>query len=205
MREVTRRVPEFAKAHDELANSMLAQNEPESAIAPLERVIALEPDNEFAKFKLSEIRKELGHAADDSNVALDETERALLDAAQFRAAGDFRAAEKCYQSVLARHPGSTRTYQQLGNLAVEQKQFADAAILFKRAVKLAPTNVSAWMDLGNALAERERDELSEILLRLLRSFLADPRPTRTEDQLRAFLYPWLVPMIQDRLAHRSSL
>ena len=47
-----------------------------------------------------------------------------------------------------------------------------------------------------ALDEGERDGLSEILLRLLHSFLADPGPRRTEKELRAFLYKWLVPMIE---------
>ena len=49
------------------------------------------------------------------------------------------------------------------------------------------------------LGEGERDELAEILLRLLHSFLADPGEPRTEDELRAFLYRWLVPMIDERL------
>ena len=50
-----------------------------------------------------------------------------------------------------------------------------------------------------SLGERERDELSEILLRLLHSFLADPGLPRTEDELRVFLYRWLVPMIEEKL------
>ncbi len=49
------------------------------------------------------------------------------------------------------------------------------------------------------LSERERDELSEILLRLLHSFLSDPGESRTEGELRAFLYRWLVPMIEEKL------
>ncbi len=49
------------------------------------------------------------------------------------------------------------------------------------------------------LSERERDELSEILLRLLHSFLSDRGESRTEDELRVFLYRWLVPMIEQKL------
>lgn len=52
-------------------------------------------------------------------------------------------------------------------------------------------------DLG--LDERERDELSEILLRLLHSFLSDPGEPRSEAELRAFLYRWLVPLIDLKL------
>jgi AcrR family transcriptional regulator len=49
------------------------------------------------------------------------------------------------------------------------------------------------------LGARERDELAEILLRLLKSFLADPGPDRTEAELRTFLYRWLIPIIEEKL------
>ena len=48
------------------------------------------------------------------------------------------------------------------------------------------------------LDEQERDELAEILLRVLHSFLADPGEERTEKELRAFLVGWLAPMIDAR-------
>lgn len=51
-----------------------------------------------------------------------------------------------------------------------------------------------------ALSKRDQDELAELLLRLLHSFLADPGEPRSERQLRAYLYRWLVPMIEARLA-----
>ncbi|MFT5442561.1 MAG: AcrR family transcriptional regulator [Myxococcota bacterium] len=46
------------------------------------------------------------------------------------------------------------------------------------------------------LSPRDRDELAEILLRLLKSFLDDPGPERTEEELRAYLCRWLVPVIE---------
>jgi len=50
-----------------------------------------------------------------------------------------------------------------------------------------------------ALRKRDRDELAELLLRLLQSFLTDPGVARTERELRAFLQRWLVPIIDARL------
>jgi len=50
------------------------------------------------------------------------------------------------------------------------------------------------------IGERERDELSELLLRLLHSFLVDPGEPRSERELRAFLRRWLVPMIEEKLS-----
>ena len=49
------------------------------------------------------------------------------------------------------------------------------------------------------LSDADRDELAELLVRLLRSFLEDPGPERSEDQLRAYLSRWLVPVIEEKL------
>ncbi len=46
--------------------------------------------------------------------------------------------------------------------------------------------------------EQELDELAEILLRLLKSFLDDPGPERNVAELRRFLSHWLVPMLKPR-------
>jgi AcrR family transcriptional regulator len=50
----------------------------------------------------------------------------------------------------------------------------------------------------------ERDELAEILVRLLKSFVADPGPERSEDELRTFLYRWLIPVIEEKLQASSA-
>ena len=57
----------------------------------------------------------------------------------------------------------------------------------------------ALSDGSIGLDARERDELAEILLRLLNSFLVDRGPERSQDELRAFLFRWLVPLIEEKL------
>ncbi len=57
----------------------------------------------------------------------------------------------------------------------------------------------ALADDAPGLTAAERDELAEILVRLLRSLLADAGPQRSEPELRAFLSRWLVPAIEDKL------
>lgn len=158
LRSVVARVPDFAKAHDELANALLAQNLPEQAVESLRRVIELDPDNPLARAKLGEIRTVLGDSAERSEedpAGIAAAEGKLLKAAQHRDAGQLREAEALYQAVLATEPDNARVYQLLGNLAVLQRQFGDAEILFKRAVTLDPENVSAWLDLGVASSERD--------------------------------------------------
>jgi AcrR family transcriptional regulator len=51
-----------------------------------------------------------------------------------------------------------------------------------------------WTELGYSSAEL--DELSEWVLRVLQSFLVDAGdPERTPDELRAYLYRWLAPVV----------
>ena len=44
--------------------------------------------------------------------------------------------------------------------------------------------------------DRERDELAEVLMRLLQSFVADPGSERDARQLRQFLSRWLGPILR---------
>jgi AcrR family transcriptional regulator len=69
------------------------------------------------------------------------------------------------------------------------------------ALKLAfvQEEILALSDGSFGLDARERDELAEILLRLLHSFLADHGPERSQDELRTFLFRWLVPLIEEKL------
>lgn len=157
LRGVTESVPEFAKAHDELANAILAQNQPERAIPSLERAIELEPRNDLAKYKLGEVLAETrGQGRGAGKKTLGETDKLLMDAAQFRSQGNYAAAEEAIQAALSREPDNSVIYQQLGALVMEQQQFADATIFLKRATSLAPDNASAWIDLGSALAGQHR-------------------------------------------------
>jgi AcrR family transcriptional regulator len=69
------------------------------------------------------------------------------------------------------------------------------------ALKLAfvQEEILALSDGSFSLDARGRDELAEILLRLLSSFLADHGPERSQDELRTFLFRWLVPLIEEKL------
>ena len=62
----------------------------------------------------------------------------------------------------------------------------------------------ALSDGDRVLSERDRDELAEILLRLLKSYLQDPGPKRTEAELRRLLSRWLIPVIEEKLESAAS-
>lgn len=184
LRGVTERVPAFAKAHEELANAMLAQNQPKRAIPSLERALEIEPGNDLARCKLTEIQKAFGKPPTDDKV-LDETAKALMEAALFRSKLNYRAAEELYQSVLAREPENDKVYQLLGNLAMEQRQYADASILLKRAASLSPDSADIWVDLGNAYAEQERFGDAEAAAR--RAIQLQPDAPRSRQVLAGIL------------------
>ena len=52
------------------------------------------------------------------------------------------------------------------------------------------------------LSEAMLDEVAEILVRLLHSFLSDPGDARTASELRATLRRWLVPMIEASISEK---
>ncbi len=84
----------------------------------------------------------------------------------------------------------------LGPLTVTGEHFTLSSAL---RLSFVQEEMSVLADGGLSLSPTERDELAELLLRLLHSFLFDPGEARTEPQLRAFLQRWLVPMIEARL------
>lgn len=69
------------------------------------------------------------------------------------------------------------------------------------ALKLsfAQDEMLALSDGDRVLCEQDRDQLAEILLRLLKSFLDDAGPKRSDTELRRFLYRWLIPVIEEKL------
>jgi tetratricopeptide (TPR) repeat protein len=184
LRGVTERVPEFAKAHEELANAILAQNQPKRAAPSLERVLEIEPGNDLARHKLAKIRAAFGQSEADEET-LDETNKSLMEAALLRARGKLGEAEELYQAVLAREPDNANVYQLLGQLAMEQGHYTDAAVLLKRATGLAPDNASAWVDLGNAYAGQERFDDAEAATR--RAIQLQPDAPRSRQVLAGIL------------------
>ncbi len=74
--------------------------------------------------------------------------------------------------------------------------FTVSAALKLNFVQEELTNLA---DDAPGLCAADRDDLAELLVRLLRSFLEDSGPPRTEDALRTYLSGWLVPAIEQRL------
>jgi len=131
----------------------------------------------------------------------------LFNAAAVRASGGF--LERVRQRVLLRVGLAERIVETLVVAIHEIPKDLHLSALMRSG---NPLEVSPALRLSFAQEEmvelaaghldldpRDRDELAEILLRLLKSFLDDPGPERSEDELRTFLYRWLIPVIEEKL------
>jgi AcrR family transcriptional regulator len=131
----------------------------------------------------------------------------LFQSAAVLASGGFH--QRLRQRVLARHGLAERMVESLVLAIHEIPMDPHLSALVKSgdhftvssALRLffVQDEMIALAEGDMSLSARDRDELSEILLRMLHSFLSDPGEARTEDELRAFLYRWLVPMIEEKL------
>ncbi|MBI4599049.1 tetratricopeptide repeat protein [Candidatus Uhrbacteria bacterium] len=92
----------------------------------------------------------LGSHTDDQ-----ETIRQFMDeAAEFFRQGDAFQAEKRYIEIISRYPKHVKAYEELGNLYLHDRQYAQARETLAFAVKLNPEDASVQMSLGE-LAMKE--------------------------------------------------
>ena len=84
----------------------------------------------------------------------------------------------------------------LASLATDSARFPVETAL---GLGFIQEEIVALSDGDVRLSSADRDELAELMLRLLQSFLSDPGVPRAQEALRAFLQRWLVPMIEARL------
>ncbi len=70
----------------------------------------------------------------------------------------FAEAEKLYRQILTRHPDNVSAMRLWAGLGIKQKEYADAEVLLKQAVDLAPDFRLAWTDLVTVQYEQEKSE-----------------------------------------------
>jgi tetratricopeptide (TPR) repeat protein len=68
-------------------------------------------------------------------------------------AGDESKAQKKYESALARDEASSDAHARLAKIALERKEFEDAATHYRAALKLDSDNIEYAMNLGESLGE----------------------------------------------------
>ncbi|MCM1300197.1 MAG: tetratricopeptide repeat protein [Alistipes senegalensis] len=102
-------------------------------------------------------------AADGQPVALDkETPARLWDAANTAYIdGDYHAATKSYEQLVARGYGSSKLFYNLANSYFKQERIGRAILFYRRALRLDPGNADARYNLAVAEA-RTKDRIERV-------------------------------------------
>jgi tetratricopeptide (TPR) repeat protein len=167
-REAIRLKPDFAPAHDSLANALSAQGNFDEAIAECRAAIRLKPDDAGAHTNLGLI---LCNKKRDYDGAIAEFRTAIRlqpDAAiphvslgnALKAQGKLDEAVAEYRTAIRLKPDDAFAHNNLGSILCDDKHDYDEAIAeFRTAIRLKPDDATAHVNLGNALkAQGKLDE-----------------------------------------------
>lgn len=130
LRRVLERFPDFAIAHQELGNTLLAMRKPMDAIASLQRSIDINPDQASARAKLIQLLRSLGESLAKSGksaeaiityergLELDPHDGPLLSMLgnELRVIGRQQEAVARYETCISHHPTVGEVYYSLANL-----------------------------------------------------------------------------------------
>jgi tetratricopeptide (TPR) repeat protein len=159
-----RLIPNFAAAHEGLAEVYILQNRLRDALPCLERARELDPHRSSVQLKLGRVLAALGRSTEadkafEASFRLTPYREELVRGLELQRAGHLKAAEKVYRGVLVKNPDDVDAMRLLSGLAMRASQWRDAEAMLKRALELAPDFYQGWMDLG--LAQQELDKLDE--------------------------------------------
>lgn len=161
-----RLMPEFAKAHEALADILLQTGRVDGAVQSLRSAVKHDPTSSRARQKLSELLALLGRGdeADESFRQLlnnDPARNALSRAIELSRNGENSKAETIYRDALRRDPDNVDAMRLMGVLCAKEERFNDAEAFFRRTVELAPDYWKAWINLGSAQNEQQKFDLAE--------------------------------------------
>src|SRR3984885_8154645 len=95
----------------------------------------------------------------------DEDSQKAARAATLIQTGKLDEAEALLWDVLTRHPENAEALNLLGSIRIQQKRFAEAETLLRRAISLAPNLLPAYMNLARLFhAQAETDKEIAALL-----------------------------------------
>jgi Flp pilus assembly protein TadD len=98
---------------------------------------------------------------DKTKQSLKDTPSLLAEAESLRAAGNLGQAEGCFRQVLSHQPQNAEAWYGLGRMAISAGQYEAGAGLLCNAIKWAPREPGAYIELGICLGYLHRWDLAE--------------------------------------------
>ena len=146
--EAIRLFPDFAAAHETLADLMLVQGRPDVARKAYEQAMRLDPTHANIHDKIDRSRqleerlaeKRLEVAAAPASQRRMAFEAEIAKARKLEKDGDPKSAERIYRDILTRDPDHVEAARLLAKIAVENKHYRDAEVFLRRALSFRP----AW-------------------------------------------------------------
>lgn len=195
-------VDQFRRALDEnpdstpsrllLANSLLALDQPQQAIAQLQVVLGAEPENRLAQFHLARAYEASGNflEAVESYGKLRRLEPQNPEYAYRLGRAYLKLSEWCLQEILRLAPDSGRLHQARGQQLALQGKLDLAIEAYEEAVRADPGTPE--LNYGLALLYRERGRLQEALEAVERELVLNPE-FQAARQLKSELQLALAP------------
>ena len=154
--------PDFPQLHEDLGSALAMQSRFQEAIPEFERAIQLQPALPLAHKKLGKALIAVGRGAEADEalktyIDSDPDRVAIVEGVELQKAGDIEEAANKFLGVLKRNPDSVNAMRHLAVLYwQESERLDDAEALLRRATKLAPQYLGAWITLGSLLMERHK-------------------------------------------------
>jgi tetratricopeptide (TPR) repeat protein len=177
LRQVVDGDPDYAKGHEQLAETLLELGRPGEAIESFRRALELNPAFDAAQLKLGQTLLSLGRETEakkvmESFVRQKPHRRLLAEAAELHRGGNYKEAEKIYRDILRQDPDNVSAMRLLALLAMKLEHYRDAVVLLKQVVRLAPDFRVALLDLGHA--QTELHELEDAVETVKRAIALEP-------------------------------
>ena len=183
-----RLVPNFALAHENLADALLQQGRLDEAAASLRAAIRHNPASDAANRKLVEVLALTGRGgeADEAfrqSLASDPDRAAVVEAMELNRTGETAKSEKILRGLLRRNPEHLDALRLMGVHCARKELYNDAEAFFRRAVDLAPDFWLAWINLGAALNEQQKFDQADVAYK--RALELQPQSVFTLEKLGA--------------------
>ncbi len=157
LRARLQKAPEAVALHNGLAEAFLAQGRLDPAEEAARRALKLEEKNVPAMVNLATVyarkkRYELARMVLENARQIDDRDATIWNRLGFvqLSLGDRIQAMECFRTAAALRPDYPEAHANYGALLADAEDFGNAASELELAVRHAPRNAAAWMNLGNA-------------------------------------------------------